>query len=46
MNLVEFSDDFARSVDNNMFWYKDTADTTDATRFLYNASDKATAIKS
>ncbi len=35
MNLIEFSDDFARSVANNMFWCKDTADTTDTSRFIY-----------
>jgi hypothetical protein len=39
MNLVDFSDDFARSIANNMFWYKDIADSTDTSEFLYDASD-------
>src|SRR6266481_4167377 len=45
LNLVEFSDDYARSAAQNMFWYKDTADSTSISRFLYDAADKSTAIK-
>src|SRR6185312_17145773 len=36
LNLVEFSDDYARSSAQNMWWYKDTADSTSTSRFLYN----------
>src|SRR5205085_9730356 len=45
LNLVEFSDDYARSAAQNMWWYKDTADSTSTSRFLYDANDKATAVK-
>ncbi len=45
MNFVDFSDDFARSVANNMFCYKDTAEPTGSSRFLYDASDKSTLVK-
>lgn len=40
LNLVAFSD--ARSATQNMLWYKDTADSTSTSRFLYEAAGKTT----
>ncbi len=45
MNLVEFSDDYSRSAATNMFWFRDTADSSDMSRFLYNESDKDKKLK-
>ena len=45
LNLVDFSDDFAKSAASNMFWYRDTADSAETNRFLYDESDKDTKIK-
>jgi len=45
LNLVEFSDDYARSAAQNMWWYKDTADSTSYSRLLYDAADKTTPVK-
>jgi len=45
LNLVEFSDDYAKSAASNMFWYRDTADSTDTYRFIYESPDKATKLK-
>ena len=45
LNLVEFSDDYARSAAQNMWWYKDTADSTSLNQLLYDATDKTTAVK-
>ena len=45
LNLVDFSDDYAKSAASNMFWYRDTADTADTSRFSYDNNDKATKLK-
>ena len=45
LNLVDFSDDFAKSAASNMFWYRDTADSAETNRFLYDENDKDTKIK-
>jgi hypothetical protein len=45
LNLVEFSDDFAKSAASNMFWFKDTADSTVTNRFIYDSTDKNSKLK-
>ena len=45
LNLVDFSDDFAKSAASNMFWYRDTADSTETNRFIYDEIDKNIKIK-
>ncbi len=45
LNLVEFSDDYAKSAASNMFWFKDTADSTDTSRFIYESADKLSKLK-
>ncbi len=45
LNLVEFSDDFAKSAASNMFWFRDTADSTNTNKFIYDSADKASKLK-
>jgi hypothetical protein len=45
LNLVEFSDDYAKSAASNMFWFRDTADSTATNRFIYDSTDKQTKLK-
>ena len=45
LNLVDFSDDYAKSAASNMFWYRDTADSADTNRFIYDSADKASKLK-
>ncbi len=45
LNLVEFSDDYAKSAASNMFWFRETADSTVINRFIYDSTDKQTKLK-
>jgi hypothetical protein len=45
LNLVEFSDDYAKSAASNMFCFRDTADSTDTSRFIYESADKLSKLK-
>jgi hypothetical protein len=45
LNLVDFSDDYAKSAASNMFWFKDTANSTEINRIIYDSTDKQTKLK-
>lgn len=45
LNLVEFSDDYAKSAASNMFWFRDTADSTDTSRFISSPTEKNQKLK-
>ena len=45
LNLVEFSDDYAKSAASNMFWFRDTSDSTITNRFIYDSTDKNSKLK-
>src|SRR6266487_3961862 len=40
LNLIEFSDDYAKSAASNMFWFRDTADSTNINRLIYESTDR------
>lgn len=44
-NLIDFSDDYAKSSASNSFWYKDTADSTNLDPQMYDEADKETQVK-
>lgn len=45
LNLVEFSIDYSKSPETNMFWFRDTANSTDTNRFIFDYPNRLSKLK-